>query len=148
MRICKKRPEFAEIVVLTLNLYCSIWKERKVFVIRSSTILSRYFACLTVFSRPDSNDIFDIEVRANCDAIFETVISAVWKSTYSIDFVTESLYVTGIQCEQIALLSLWDIFESSAISPQITKSLERLVVKSESESVVQQLIQLSTHGTT
>ena len=81
------------------------------------------FACLTVFSRPDSNDIFDIEVRANSDAIFETAIPAVWESTYSIDLVMESLYVAGIQCEEIALLYLRDIFESSAISPQITKSL-------------------------
>ena len=118
-RISEKGPEFAELVILALNL-----QRLKKDVDCSPNILSLYFACLAVFSRIDIND--DIgEIGENSDAICKTVTPAVRESTFSPRIAIESRYIAGIQSEQKAL-SLGK-FESSAISVQITKCLEMLV---------------------
>ena len=82
------------------------------------------FSCLTILSRFDTlND--PNQKTAESNAIIITVVPAKWKSTHSINVSMEKLHVSGIMGEKIALLSSWDIFESSAIFPP-TESLNML----------------------
>ena len=82
------------------------------------------FSCLTILSRFDTTNVPNQQI-ADSTAIIKTVVPTKWKSTHCTNVSMERLHVSGIMGEKIALLSSWDIFESSAIFPP-TESLKKL----------------------